>query len=46
LDAARHPHNVGVMLKLKGDRLVGYASAMDNRWFALSSFVELKKEGR
>ncbi len=45
-DAARHPHNAGIMLKLKGDRLVGYASAMDNRWFALSSFVELKKGGR
>ena len=45
-DAAKHPHNAGVMLKLKGDRLVGFASAMNNRWFALSSYVELKKGGR
>lgn len=45
-DAAKHPHFAGLCLKLKGDRLYGYASAMNSRWSALSSYVELKKGGR
>ena len=45
-DARKHPHTIGVMLKLKGDRLVGFASAMGNRWSALSSYIELRREKR
>jgi hypothetical protein len=45
-DAAKHPHNVGLMLKLKGDRLTGFAVAMNDRWSGLSSYVELRREKR
>ncbi len=45
-DAARHPHIARLMLKLRDGRLRGYASAMNSRWSALSSYVEVKKEAR
>ncbi len=45
-DAAKHPHIARIMLKLEDGILRGYVSAMNNGWSALSSYAELKKEGR
>jgi len=45
-DAKRHPHNVLVNMKLKGKRLVGYASAYSTTkrvHFGLSSYISLTK---
>jgi len=43
-DARRAPHVLQFRLKLRGDRMYGFVSASSERWFALSSAVELKKK--
>jgi CubicO group peptidase (beta-lactamase class C family) len=46
-DAKRHPHNVLLNMKLKGNYLVGYASAYSTTkrvHFALSSYISLTKK--
>jgi CubicO group peptidase (beta-lactamase class C family) len=43
-DAARAPHVLQFRLKIEGDRMVGFVSAQAERWFALSSAVELNKK--
>lgn len=43
-DARRAPHVLQFRLKLRGDRMYGFVSASADRWFALSSAVELKKK--
>jgi CubicO group peptidase (beta-lactamase class C family) len=42
-DAGKHPHTAWIALKLKGGKLTGFAAAMNSRWSALSSYIELKK---
>ncbi len=44
-DAAKHPHNAYIALRLEAGRLTGFAAAMNSRWSALASYVELKKDG-
>ncbi len=43
-DAQRAPHVLQFRLKFRGDRMGGFVSAVSERWFALSSRVELKKK--
>ena len=43
-DARRAPHVLQFRLRLRGDRMAGFVSAASERWFALSSAVELKKK--
>jgi len=43
-DARRAPHVLQFKLKLRGDRMGGFVSAVSDRWFALSSRIELRKK--
>ena len=47
-DAARHPHDIRLQLRLRDGKLRGQATAQstdDPGYFGLSSYVELEKAG-
>ena len=42
-EASRHPHVIQLNLKLRGQKLSGYVLALNDHWFGLSSWIQLKK---